>query len=59
MSTGASSFLRILALALSALLFWFSYKNGNTIGEVIGLLVAAIIIVSLVRSDTLYKITKI
>jgi len=51
--------LRILALALSALLFWFSYKNGNTIGEVIGLLVAAIIIVSLVRSDTLYKITKI
>jgi len=59
MSTGASSFLRILALILSAILFWFSYKNGNTIGEVIGLLVAAIIIVSLVRSDTLYKITKI
>ncbi len=59
MSTGASSFLRILALALSALLFWFSYKNGNTIGEVVGLLVAAIVIVSLVRPDTLNKITKI
>jgi hypothetical protein len=59
MSTGASSFLRILVLALSALLFWFSYKNGNTIGEVVGLLVAAIVIVSLVRPDTLNKITKI
>jgi len=59
MSTNASGFWRILALILSAILFWFSYKNGNTIGEVIGLLVAAIVIVLSVRLETLYKITKI
>jgi hypothetical protein len=59
MSTGANSFLRILALILSALLFWFSYKNGNTLGEVIGLLGTAIVIALSVRPSTLYKITKI